>query len=92
MSFYISLLFIKVEFLLYKVRTKLISKLPSMMTHILMSSFKERTERRKTRIVKETEENADIHKVVLNKTMPTQEYCVKYDFVAPLMLNTIFLI
>ena len=68
-----------------------ISKLHSMMAHILMSWFKVRTERRKTRIVKETEENADLHKVVLNKTMTTQEYCVKYDFVTPLMLNTIFL-
>ena len=57
-----------------------------MMTHILMSWFKESTERRKTRFVKETLENVDLHKAVLNKTMTTQEYCVKYDFVAPLML------
>ena len=64
-----------------------ISKLHSMMAHILMSWFKERTERRKTRIVKETEENEDLHKVVLNKTMTTQGYCVKYDFVAPLGQN-----
>ena len=86
MSFYISFLFIKGEFLLYKVRTKLISKLHSMMTHILMSWFKESTERQKTRFVKETVENVDLHKAVLNKTMTTQEYCVKYDFVASLML------
>ena len=57
------------------------------MTHILMSWFKESTERRKTRIVKETEENEDLHKVVLNKTMTAQGYCVKYDFVAPLGQN-----
>ena len=60
-----------------------ISLLHRMMTHI--SWFKESTERRKTRIVKEIEENADLHKFVLNKSMTTQEYCVKYDFVAPLM-------
>ena len=55
-----------------------------MMAQILMSCFKESTERRKTRFVKETVENADLHKAVLNKTMTTQEYCVKYDFAAPL--------
>ena len=54
-----------------------------MMAQILMSCFKESTERRKTRFVKETVENADLHKAVVNKTMTTQEYCVKYDFVAP---------
>ena len=37
--------------------------------------------------MKETEENEDLHKVVLNKTMTTQGYCVKYDFVAPLGQN-----
>ena len=55
--------------LLYKVRTKL----HSMMTHILMSWFKESTERRQTSFLKETVENADLHKAVLNKTMTTQE-------------------
>ena len=44
-----------------------------MMTHNLMSSFKERTERRKTCLLKETVENADLHKAVLSKTMTTQE-------------------
>ena len=29
-------------------------------------------------------ENADLHKAVLNKTMATQEQCLKQDFVAPL--------
>ena len=48
-----------------------------------MSWFEESTERRKTRFVKETVENADLRKAVLNKTGTTQEYCVKYDFVAP---------
>ena len=38
---------------------------------------------KKTSFLKETVENADLHKVVLDKTMTTQEYCV-YDFVAPL--------
>ena len=50
-----------------------ISKLHSMMTHILMSWFKESTERRKTSFLKETVENADLEKAVLNKTMNTQE-------------------
>ena len=36
-----------------------------MMTHILMSSYKESTERRKTSFLKETVENADLHKAVL---------------------------
>ena len=49
-----------------------ISKLHSMMTLILMSSFKESTERRKASFLKETVENTDLHKVVLNK-MATQE-------------------
>ena len=43
------------------------------MTHILMSWFKESTDRRKTSFLKETVENADLHKAVLNKTMTTQE-------------------
>ena len=59
-----------------------------MITHILMSCFKtkntESTERRKTTFPKETVENADTHKAVLNKTMTTQKWCEKYDFVAPL--------
>ena len=50
-----------------------ISKLHSMMTHILMSWFKESTERRKTSFLKETVENADLEKAVLSKTMTTQE-------------------
>ena len=50
-----------------------ISKLHSIMTDILMSWFKESTEKRKTSFLKETVENADLHKDVLNKTMTTQE-------------------
>ena len=53
------------------------------MTHILMSCFKESTERQKTSFLKETVENADLHKAVLNKTT-TLEQCIKYDFVVPL--------
>ena len=52
-----------------------------MMTHILMSWFKESTERQKTSFLKETVENADLHKAVLKKTMTTH---VKYYFVANL--------
>ena len=63
------MLFIKGEFL-SKVRTKL--------------QIKEITERRKPRFLKETVENADLYKAVLNKTMTRQEQCVKYDFVASL--------
>ena len=33
----------------------------------------ESTERRKTSLPKQTVENADLHKTVLNKTMTTQE-------------------
>ena len=35
--------------------------------------FKESTDRWKTSFLKETVENADLHKAVLNKTMTTQE-------------------
>ena len=44
-----------------------------MMTHILISWFKERTKRRKTNFLKETVENADPCKAVLKETMTTQE-------------------
>ena len=57
-----------------------------MMTHILMSWFNETKETGKTNFLKETVENADLNKAVLNKTITTQEKCVKYDFVAPLTL------
>ena len=40
-------------------------------------------------VQKEIVGNADLHKPVLNKTMTTQEQCVKYDLVAPLNLNHI---
>ena len=49
-----------------------ISKLDGMMTHILMSWFKESTEKKQTNFLKETVENADLHKAVLNKTMTIQ--------------------
>ena len=54
------------------------------MTHSSKTWFKEITERRKPRFLKETVENADLYKAVLNKTMTRQEQCVKYDFVASL--------
>ena len=44
-----------------------------MMTHILMSRFKESTERQKASFLKETVENAGLHIAVLNKAMTTQE-------------------
>ena len=43
----------------------------------------ESTERRKISFPNEIVENADLQKPVLNKTMTTQEYWVKHDFVAP---------
>ena len=43
-----------------------------MMTHIIMSWFKESTERRKTSFLKETAENRALHKAVVNKTMTAQ--------------------
>ena len=44
------------------------------MTHVLMSWFKESTQRqKKTSVLKETVENAELHKAVLNKTMTAQE-------------------
>ena len=49
------------------------SKLHSLMMHISKTWFKESTERRKPRFVKETGENADLCKAVLNKTLTTQE-------------------
>ena len=51
-----------------------------------MSCFKESTKKRKTSFLKEIVENADLYKAVLNKTMTTQEQCVKYDFVARSMI------
>ena len=48
-----------------------------MMTHILMSWLNETKETGKTNFLKETVENADLHKAVLNKTITTQEKCVK---------------
>ena len=54
------------------------------MTNILMSWFKEGTEKWKTCFLKETVENADLQKAVLKKTMTTQEKFIKYDFIAPL--------
>ena len=44
----------------------------------------ESTERCKISFRKEIVENVDLHKLVLNKIMTTQEQCVKYDFLAPL--------
>ena len=49
------------------------SKLHSLMVHISKTCFKESTERRKPRFLKETGENADLYKAVLNKTLTTQE-------------------
>ena len=43
------------------------------MMHISKTCFKESTERQKPRFLRETGENADLYKVVLNKTLTTQE-------------------
>ena len=42
------------------------------MTHIIMSWFKESTERWKTSFLKETAENGGLHKAVVNITMTAQ--------------------
>ena len=39
---------------------------------------------KKSSFPKEQVENTDLYKPVLNKTMNTQEQCLKYNFVAPL--------
>ena len=44
-----------------------------MVAHILISWSKEITKRQKTSFLKETVENADLHKAILNKTMTAQE-------------------
>ena len=56
------------------------------MTHILISWFKESTERWKTNFLKEPVENEDLHRAALKKTMITQEKWAKCDFVAPLSI------
>ena len=50
----------------------------------MIQSIKKAQKDKKTSFLKETVENADLHKPLLNKTMATQEYCRKYDFVAPM--------
>ena len=49
------------------------SKLRSMMAHILMFFFQRKHRKRKPNFLKETVENADLHKAVLKKTMTIQE-------------------
>ena len=41
-------------------------------------------ERQKSSFPKEQVENTDLYKPELNKIMTSQDYCVKYNFVAPL--------
>ena len=57
-----------------------------MMKHAYFNVFIQRKHRKtkKASFLKETVENADLQKAVLNKTMTSQELRVKYDFVAPL--------
>ena len=43
---------------------------------------------KKTSFLKETVEDVDLHKAILNKTMTTQQYCILYDFVAPLSFES----
>ena len=64
-----------------------------MITHIqniwLKIKNTESTDRRKTSFPKEIVENADLHKTALSKIIITQEKCVNYDFVAPLIVALI---
>ena len=41
---------------------------------------------RKTSFLKEQVENTDLYKPVLNKVMTSQEQCVKYNFMVPLII------
>ena len=41
----------------------------------------------KTSFPKESVENTGLYKPVLNKLMTTHEQCVKYNFVAPLIVH-----
>ena len=71
---------------LYKVKTKLQNKITQhdntyFNALIQNISFKTKsTRRQKTSFPKETVENVDLHKAVLNKTMTTQEKCTKIQF------------
>ena len=47
-----------------------------MMTQFQCLDSKKEQKDKKTSFLKETVENADLHKAVLNKTMTTQDYCV----------------
>ena len=54
------------------------------MRHFNVLIQRKHRKKKKTSFLKETIENADLHKAILNKTIHPQEQCVKYDFVAPL--------
>ena len=41
---------------------------------------------KKTSFLKEQVENTDLYKPVLNKVMTSQEQCVKYNFMVPLII------
>ena len=61
-------------------------KITSNSTHKMQKRQKAQNHKKKS-FLKQLVENADLHKPVLNKIKTTNEQCVKYDFVAPLMLT-----
>ena len=63
---------IKGEFFYTKWEQNYISKLHSMMTHFNVLIQRKHRKTKKTSFLKETVENADLHKAILNKTMTTQ--------------------
>ena len=78
---------------LYKVRTKLrikITQHDDTYFNVLIQRKHRKT--KKTSFLKKTVKNADLNKAVLNKTMTTQEQCVKHNFVAPLSAQNNFYI
>ena len=81
----IACLFIKREFL-YKVRTKLHIKITQHDDVYFNVLIQRKHRKTKNQFSKRNFRKCRI-KAVLKKTMTTQEWCVKYDFVAPLRMS-----
>ena len=65
-------------------------KIASNSTHNRQKTQKN-TERQKTTFPKESVENADFFKHILNKIMTRHKKCVKYNFVAPVKFSMDFI-
>ena len=86
-TFVNSLLFIKGEFL-YKVRTKLHIKIAQHDDANFNVFIQRKHRKKKSSFLKQTVENADLYKAVLNITMTTQEQRLKYDISLVEMMRT----